>query len=494
MMSMKKYVIISILLGAFQVQVLAQNPYDALLFSRHYAGSTARSIAMGGAFGALGGDVSVLSTNPAGLGVFRSSEFTFSPTVNISGTQANFESITFSRRNDTRFIFNNLGYVYNRNFNREKGLQTFNFGIAYNRLSDFNHSARVSTPSASSSLLDEFVMYANDGDWGEHYEGLAWETYAIDFDDDEEIYFNDFMFEGYRYGELSRRTNFRGGIGEYAFSVAFNFNHNLYVGATLGIQDIQYGEAYNHVEITPNDFEFLNSFTFREEYNVTGTGVNFKAGVLYRPIPLLRFGAAIHTPTYIWMQPDLYTVMYTFWNKSPAPEGGTSFMDDARTDFSERYRLSTPWRYMMSAAAVIGTLGAVSTEIELVDFSQNIILPEDDYLTDNSDISKDFKAAVNIKSGLEFRLGPVSFRGGFAFYGSPYHNNFSGEINDMLKGTMSYSGGIGFRRRGFSIDGAYSFTKHPDRAHFLYDYLYSHSYKLLQVNAHKAILTLGFRF
>lgn len=59
---MKKIMIIGILLAG-SLLAKAQNEVDALLFSQSVYQGTARSMAMGGAFGALGADFSALSTN-----------------------------------------------------------------------------------------------------------------------------------------------------------------------------------------------------------------------------------------------------------------------------------------------------------------------------------------------------------------------------------------------------------------------------------------------
>ena len=490
---MKKYVIATIIFSVIKIQGIAQEARDALMFSRYYAGSTARSTAMGGAFGALGGDVSVLSTNPAGLALFRSSEFTFSPTLNIAATQAKFDGRLFPRSSNTRFILNNIGYVHTKEYQRERGLMSLNFGMAYNRLSDFNFATRVSTVSATSSLLDEFVLFANVDDWSEHYEGIAENTFVLFKPDEYGDYINDFMLED-RYGQLqSRRISSRGGVGEYAFSLGFNINHNIYLGATLGIQDISYNEYSLHEEITPNDFIYLQRFTFTDDYTVSGLGLNFKSGVIYRPISMLRVGAALHTPTKIWLRPDHYTRMETVWNESPY-EGQKAFWDDASTDpFDEdrKFQLRTPWRYMFSAAAIVGTFGAVSAEVEIIDYTENYITPQLFHSGANKDIVQYHKTVANIKTGAEYRLGSLSFRGGFALFANPYKKlpDVPAEI-----GTLSYSGGIGFRTREFYLDAAYSFTKHPERMHHLYQHFHGDANTNLQTDAHKAILTFGFRF
>jgi len=77
-----------------------QNEIDALRYSQIYFGSTARSISLGGAFGALGGDYTCLSTNPAGLGIYRKSDFSFTLGFADRNHQADFEG---NRNDDDRF-------------------------------------------------------------------------------------------------------------------------------------------------------------------------------------------------------------------------------------------------------------------------------------------------------------------------------------------------------------------------------------------------------
>ena len=71
---MKRYIlIIAGILFLFSAGE-AQNEVDALRFSQHYPVGTARSVGLGGAVGALGGDFTSLSVNPAGIGLYRQSE------------------------------------------------------------------------------------------------------------------------------------------------------------------------------------------------------------------------------------------------------------------------------------------------------------------------------------------------------------------------------------------------------------------------------------
>ncbi len=89
---MKKVIILSALLG-FVLVSQAQTFEDAVQFSRTLNWGTARSAGMAGAFGALGGDLSTLSSNPAGIGVFRKSEVSITPSLNFANTKATDYSI-----------------------------------------------------------------------------------------------------------------------------------------------------------------------------------------------------------------------------------------------------------------------------------------------------------------------------------------------------------------------------------------------------------------
>ena len=502
---MKRIIIITIIFCAAWISAMAQSANDVVLFSRYYSSGTARSAGMSGAFGALGGDLSVLSSNPAGLAVFRASELTFTPALSFSGTDAKYDDNTFHDKS-TRFNFTNIGYVYTKNFYREKGLQSVNFGIAYNRLSDFNSRAYIKRAAATSSMLDEFVFYANGydkfipvpirpDDLNAFYEGLAYDTYAIDRDDNGE-YFSDYNDFGYQQ-PLYRSMNNRLSVGEYDFSLGFNFNNKLFFGATLGLQDIYYREYFSHEE-SPG-FDYMRFFNFSDEYTINGWGVNFKTGIIYRPVQTLRLGAAIHTPTHLWLKPYLLTAMETSWGTSPADDGSKHFYLETESDPSEKYSISTPWRYNLSAATVLGRHGMLNVDVEIVDYTNSSIMPKSDYDVENDDISAILKTSVNVKGGGELRLGPVYLRGGLAYFGNPYNKNqFDADIRKTLKNTMSYSAGIGFRNRDFYMDAAYVILKHPETVNNLYlsynDTEVWYEQVKLQTTSRRVMLTFGFRF
>ncbi|NLI25221.1 MAG: hydrocarbon degradation protein, partial [Bacteroidales bacterium] len=175
---MKRLLITGVVLMSSSLFLLAQNDGDAIRFSQYFPMGTARSVAMGSAFGALGADFSALSINPAGIGVYRKSELTFTPDIYYDKTQSTFYS---QKYNDFKykFLFNNLGGVFAFNSNRDKGWVGAAIGVGYNRLADYNRNVTISASNTQSSLLDEFVFYADGLDTSRlnpNYEMLAWKT------------------------------------------------------------------------------------------------------------------------------------------------------------------------------------------------------------------------------------------------------------------------------------------------------------------------------
>ncbi|MDR2039841.1 MAG: hypothetical protein LBQ60_18110 [Bacteroidales bacterium] len=490
---MKKILMLFIGSALFVGNAFSQHAGDALLFSQYFSGGTARSSAMSGAFGALGGDLSTLSTNPAGLGVYRGSEFTFTPALSFTRNNASFLHTDFKEKN-TRFRINNVGYVYTWNFHKPKGVQSLTFGVAYNRLADFSSDAYVNTV-VESSLLDEFVWRTNDGRIDSWYEQLAMNTLTVWKPSGETQYINDYIDNGSVYNqELKRTMGYRGGIGEYAISLGTNISNQFYMGATWGIHDVHYEEFYDHLEFP--GYDILDYFVFKSDYVINGWGMNFKVGAIYRPFNFLRLGASVHTPTHYWLRPELATEMEAFFNQAPNAEKPNDDYYWAESPIGERkYRMTTPWRYNASAALVLGSYGILSFDAEFVDYSKAEMLPNADFGAINNDVSDIYKNVVNLKGGAEVRLGNISLRGGVAYYPTAFKNDYFDNTEFKNKGTISYSGGLGFRVRNFYMDGAYVYTQYPKRFYDMYEPAPNVIISpVLQNTNHKVMVTVGFKF
>ncbi len=107
---MKKLSAIASLLAVPSV-LYAQSVTGAYTISQQDLRGTARFMSMGGAFGALGGDLSAISQNPGGIGIYRSNEV--GVTFGVDAGRSQSESFGFTRNSSlTKFNLNNIGAVF----------------------------------------------------------------------------------------------------------------------------------------------------------------------------------------------------------------------------------------------------------------------------------------------------------------------------------------------------------------------------------------------
>ena len=91
----------------------AQTAIDAMSISGNDLRGTARFMSMGGAFTALGGDMSTLTQNPGGIGVYRSSDINL--TLDLSATSMKSEAGDgIDKQSKTTFGVNNCRWCSDR--------------------------------------------------------------------------------------------------------------------------------------------------------------------------------------------------------------------------------------------------------------------------------------------------------------------------------------------------------------------------------------------
>ena len=493
--------------------ILGQSLDDAIRFSQTNITGTARSAAMGNAFGALGGDFSSLSINPAGIAIYRSSEFSITPSLVYNNTSTSYFG-TNTENVNWSFPFNQMGVVgtYKTFNDDDKGIISTHFAIGYNRINSFNESSVIQGHGIESSKLSQFVIDA-DGYYpdqlNEFGSSLAFSTWLLDtLPGIGDQYFN--AFEGIDQDgnifwradkglDQRRITEKNGYTGEYVFTMGVNISHILMIGCTFATQNIHYQETstyseYNNYGLSPvfdTDLDYYNYYSY---LNQSGTGFNFKFGLILKPLPILRLGASIHTPTYynIWERWDNQIVAHyqdgeTFTEKSPIGE--------------YRYKYRTPFKANGSAALVLSKYMIISADYEYSNYSSTEFRPSsysDDYLRVlNDQIGERFKNTHNFRGGIEFKPIPqVGLRGGLSYQDSPYKDKYQDEKSSFL----TYSGGFGYRTMQYFIDFAYMMT---NREYDYYNYNWDSSWNEFHGTPKPAriksvdnqfILTLGYRF
>jgi long-subunit fatty acid transport protein len=462
--TMKRYLlfIIASFVYAFS---FAQGELDAYRYSNDDLSGTARGQAMGGAFGALGGDVTGVAINPAGIGVYRSSEVV----ANMSLTSALTGGKSYQESN-TKFHFDNLSYV--GYYPMVKGsMLSFNFGFNYNRIKSFDQVYSTSSQSMNSSLTDYIVHLLNEKNINHgklsgsvpYYNPdlpwlgiLGWRGYLINEAENTTNQYESILNKG----ELVKphlRVTEKGKVESYDFTFGSNIANKFYWGATFTITDFWYWMSSSYDE----EFAEGGGFNLENSLETKGSGFQAKLGVIYKPVDALRLGIAYHSPVWYTMT-DYFDAGLTP-NLTPR---GIYTEDGKPVGYTETggaiydYKLRTPGSWTFSAATVLGAKAIVSLDYEIKNYaSMNLSDNDGEWIHENGLIKEDFKNASTVRAGFEYRFTPqFSGRIGYAWTQNPYRTDMSlqslGEIiepagtipNYTLSGDISYlTAGIGFR-------------------------------------------------
>ncbi len=483
---MKKISFIAIVLICVLISLEAQNEMQALRYSQYNPFGTARYAAQAGATGAIGGDFSSVVVNPAGLGFYRSSEFTLSPSFYWANSTSSFMGSSVS---DSKLKFNmgNLGYVQSITHDRSNGLVSVVYALGYSTLVDFNNRTTVKGINTSSSLLDDFTWHANaDPDnLSPFYEQLAFDTYLMPYDESANEYWHDMQLDGYGQ-ELHRMSEQSGYIGEYSIAGALNISNLLYMGATVGLHTVRFYEEIYHTETDLDDHVIdFDGFRFREYNDTKGWGYTFRMGLIVRPIQLFRVGASFQLPTFYRLTDEKYTDMNSYWDNSSGIADANASSPNGIYD----YQLRTPLRANAHAALILFKFATVSAGYDYVNYSSARLDASDyKFMDENDQVRNDFRATHNLSAGAELRLKALYLRGGMKYMMSPFVDTRN------ITESWIYSAGFGFRGQRTSFDMSYSHSNYSE-VYGMYGYQPgSNEVSLNEIDGSKMIFTLGFKF
>jgi hypothetical protein len=484
-----KRIIITALWILAAASAFSQTESDALRYSRIFYNGTARFNAVGGAFGAVGADPSVMATNPAGLGLYNSFEMSFSPSVLINGSTSDYNGFS-NKDSKTIFALDNLAFIYpvfKGDKKSGKGLRSFTIGFGMNRQNNFNSRIFISGPNTSSSLLTQYADVLNAYGTPQNvvnanfpYDiGLAWDAGLLYFDSTANRYANDAPNGGVWQEKTIETT---GSINEFDMSGGGNIGDKVYFGFTFGIPTIRYFENDLYSEFDTGDsIPYFRSMVYNYYFETRGTGMNFKMGVIYRPANWVRIGVAVHSPTW-------YPNLRDYYYASMAATYDSAISDNVQYSPTGNYNYSmtTPFRAIGSLAFFIGQRGFISAEYEYANYNQARFHSSDNSFTDvNSQISSRYKAPVNVRVGGEVRLDVFRLRAGFGYYGAPVSSGSAG---------VRYvaSAGAGYFTKHFFVDLTYQWSR-TNSDYYLYDPAYVNPASLTYY-ANSIITTCGFRF
>ena len=444
---------------------------DFAELSRTHLLGTARAMGMGGAFTSLGADLTSMALNPAGLGMYRSNEFSITPLVSVSHASTE-GTATWQNNNKTRFAIGNIGVALNLYESGSRSLTSLTLGLGLNRVADFNtrysfSSESLFNPQAGGgspvlmpTIADIFAQQLNS--WGTRpvsYEEGGEINYSLPIGDmHPSVWPATLGYDGYmidynpnggnnpwQVGRIGDNASVlhsmdvvnSGSINEFDISLGGNIKNIVYFGATIGIQSVYKRTAMTYQE----EYGYFNTNGVAQNYNqgawsdlteqlemmnlyqrmtIDGSGVNFKLGVVVRPVGGLRVGMAFHTPTY-------YSLDYTYRagittsivqtediinNGSIRGVEAGNDSPTASNDGPDSWDFTSPARLMFGASYTFGNFAIVSVDYER-DWYNGIRmkhlpryneLSAEDY---KAEFKHNFQATNAIRVGAEIRPLPI---------------------------------------------------------------------------------------
>jgi hypothetical protein len=416
--------------------------------------------------GTVGADISSLSTNPAGIGRYSSTEFTFSPAISINKSSSSYlgNSMDDSK---AKFQLTNIGIVIASKYANPESNNKWNglkFGIGLNRLANYNDEYVFGGFNNKNSLLNAYyekiadtTVIKSDADARSFYPfdaSIAYQLGLISSDSLGNIYTatnNGNMQQDY----VIRKT---GGMNELSLGVGSTYKDKLMIGAAIGIPFINYTERITLKETDTRDSAYdLNSFTNETVLKTGGAGFNFRFGVIAMPVDALRISFAFQTPGILFMKDAYATHMEVDYASSSDILTGDS------PEGNSKYKYIQPWK-MTTGAAYIHKYGLLAVEYELSNAgSAKFKLNQTDadskaYETYvNSLIKEKYGIFHTIKAGVEFKYDPIRIRGGVQYRTSPFKKDTA--PTGVNTSNLTFSAGIGYRGKHFFADITYVQTK-----------------------------------
>ena len=508
---MKRYIFIIFALSLFCAN--AQNSYDVTRISDSELGGTARFVGMGGAMGALGGDISVISTNPAGIGVYRGNDVLLSVCIDNALSKSNYMGTT-GKENRIDFFFDNAGIVLATPIENSK-IKFVNFAIAYKRRGGYDRNFSMSG-NGFQRKADGSIDY-----FSQVYEMMAlYNSMPFDVDNMSDRNYTDLNYNwlsllGYEtnlysidnsgpYSHYNPEKVFyyseeRGRVDEAGVNISTNINDRVYLGATFGFYAVDYSRYSYYGE----DDNLGEIYTLHNWYSSVGSGVDLKFGAIVRPFANspFRIGVALHTP--VWY---VLTDRSSAYMENPMENYFVDTQDVYGGDYVVNYRTTTPWKVNASVAYTFGALLALNAEYEYTDYSTMGVKYYDGYNNRalNEDFSYNLKNVHSLRVGAELRLSNnFSLRGGYNYSSAPYKKDAAKCVISVADTNTDYLNrfdthaatlGIGYNDKNFYADFAYRYSIQNSDFYPYYDSEIPNPSASVQDVRNHFVLTIGGRF
>lgn len=533
-----KRILIPAIIAAIPAVAAAQSPVQADALTQTELRGTARFMGMGGAFTALGGDLSTLGQNPAGIGVYSRSDIGITLDINMRNYKSQTPGNTF-KDHQTKAIVNNVAYV--GAINLDGVMRNFNWGVSYGRVNSFDHITRGYNYPTQTSLTNYIAAFSNgytpaDLDFGENYNPyldsdcdwlsiLGYTSYMINPTGTNGQY-SGLYIPGVTEGDAEYTVRESGYVDEYNIDFGGNIDDIVYWGIGLGINDLSYFRYTNYSE-SMKDAEVVSGntmvkgnagFELVNDNHIWGSGCNVKLGLIVRPVNELRVGLAVHTPTWYSLNHSYraYTGYSYYDPNKPEIDKENPFAGNEETDWASfSSKLNTPWRLMLGVAGVIDNRAIISVDYER-QFYNSMTTKRQSYGYYSSYESADdvndaidsyYKGCDIFRVGLEYRVTPqFSVRLGYNFRSSNVTKDASDGMYEVMttgtdpsysfgKTTNTITAGLGYRYKMWYIDAACVFRNRKSTFHAYTDFNgYEAPMASVTDNNNSIVISTGFKF
>lgn len=468
------------------VAAQAQSAIDGYRFSQPDLKGTARFMGMAGAFGALGGDLSTLSQNPAGIGIYRSNDIGFTVDLDFQKSLGKSDNSETSLT-QTKFLLNNIGGVFTLRL-PSTTVPNLNFGFTYNKGVSFNRQYAGTMPLRN-SLSNYIAGVANSSgpEGGPLYVGDVTTTSSFDpyFPNDGNLAAPWLTILGYDsylttpsgegqdtewFGQWGEGTSGmgiynvieKGSVDEYNIAFGGNIANVVYWGMNFDIVNFNYtqnaywGEQLQNAYVPDNNNEAVRTsadWTLHNYYNVSGSGFNYQLGVILKPIQELRLGFAFHTPTWYNMT-ETYGADVNY--RYAGTETGQAQTNNGMLAYNDMC-FRSPMKFIASAAGVIGSSFIISFDYEWTPYNKMKFSQAGSYGTGNTWDPGYYDPwdYYSAKSGSSLPATKASY------YGDEFYDT-NNDIKAYYQSTNTFRIGAEYRLTpNFSVRAGYSHVSSP---------------------------------
>lgn len=473
---MKKLIAI-ILFSTALNSVHGQDIYDAMRFAQTDLNGTARFKAMGGAFGAVGGDFSSLNVNPAGSLIFANNQVGVTLSNFNTCNESNYFGNTTSNNKNSLDI-NQAGAVFTFiNQDRKSNWRKFAFSINYENAKNLDNNIFSAGTNPNNSVDKYFLSYANGVQLGnindsyyyfdelyynEQQAYLGYNSYIIDptlNTGNNTTYFTNIATGGNYYQENRIQTT--GYNGKASFNFAGQYTDKWLFGLNLNSHFLDYRQSNSFFESNNNPKyptgSTVDAVRFNNDLYTYGSGFSFQIGTIFKPMKELRVGISYESPTWYRLTDELNQRISTSgYGLSATPnvnQYSTVVTDPNTTMVFVPYNLQTPSKLTTSFAYIFGKRGLISFDIASKNYANTTYRPKQDFSSTNAIMSNELTTSSEVRIGGEYKIKKVSLRGGYRWEQSPFKNKTT--IGDLI----GYSAGFGYNFGYTKLDVAYAYAK-----------------------------------